>query len=33
VIFKFAMSAEWFDNGLIVWHLANEKTSAKDWQP
>ena len=23
-IFVFAMSAEWFDNGLIVRHLANE---------
>ena len=32
-IFMFAMSAEWFDNGLIVRHLANEKTSAKDWHP
>jgi hypothetical protein len=32
-IFEFAMSAEWFDNSLIVRHLANEETSAKGSQP
>ena len=32
-IFVFAMSAEWFDNGLIVRHLANETISAKGSQP
>src|ERR1700686_340461 len=32
-IFVFAMSAEWFDNGLIVRHLANEETSAQGSQP
>jgi hypothetical protein len=29
----FAMSAEWLDNGLIIRHPLNEKTSAKGAQP
>ena len=32
-IFVFAMSAEWFDNGPIVRHLANGETPAKGSQP
>jgi hypothetical protein len=33
VVFEFAMSAEWFDNGGDRRHLASEETSAKDAQP
>jgi hypothetical protein len=32
-IFVFAMSAQWFDNGLIVRRLPNEEISAKAAQP
>ncbi len=32
-IFVFVMSAGWFDDGLIVRHLANEETSAQGSQP